>query len=146
MIIKDEQEFFMKVKEDVLVLAQTIYGEARGEWAAIDGGLAALIAVGNVVMNRLQNGRLFGTTIRDVCLKPYQFSCWTDLNRTAIQKAEGPVWALCKEVAEGVALREWPDLTKGATHYYADSLAIPPYWAKGQCVRVKIGHHLFFKI
>lgn len=134
-------------KNDVLILAQTIYGEARGEWAALNGGLGALIAVGNVIMNRAHEGGSFGTTIRDVCLKPKQFSCWEDANRAAILKAEGdPVWDICQRVAHSVALGEWPDLTKGANHYYADSLSEPPYWAQGKRALVKIGHHLFFKL
>ncbi|MES2252810.1 MAG: cell wall hydrolase, partial [Pseudomonadota bacterium] len=61
---------------DIDILARTIYGEARGEYGRVDGGLAALIAVGNVIVNRTQQQTWFGRTVRDVCLKPYQFSCW----------------------------------------------------------------------
>lgn len=132
--------------EDILILAQTIYGEARGEWNEVNGGLAALIAIGNVVMNRLQERTRYGKTIKEVCLKPQQFSCWSDTNKKAIHTANGSVWMLCQEVACGVASRGWPDLTKGANHYYANFLTGPPYWAKGRKVLVQIGHHLFFKL
>ncbi len=62
-------------EEDKDTLARTIYGEARGEYPRKDGGLASLIAVANVILNRSKNNkRRFGRTVRDVCLKPLQFS------------------------------------------------------------------------
>ena len=39
---------------DIHILARTIYGEARGEYYRLDGGLSSLIAIGNVVKNRLK--------------------------------------------------------------------------------------------
>ena len=53
-------------------MAKTMWGEARGE------GKSGLVAVGWVIRNRCQSGGWFGNTIRKVCLKPYQFSCWNE--------------------------------------------------------------------
>ncbi|MDR1597717.1 MAG: cell wall hydrolase [Holosporales bacterium] len=132
---------------DVQTLCATIYGEARGELTYVQGGLAALIAVGNVVANRATRQN---KTVAQVCLCPLQFSCWNegDPNRHAIENAikqKPEVFQICMYVANGVLRMDWPDLTNGATHYYAQSLATPPFWANSMKLQVKIGHHLFFK-
>ncbi|MDR3285360.1 MAG: cell wall hydrolase [Holosporales bacterium] len=136
------------MNSDIDILARTIYGEARGEFAK--SGLAALIAVGNVVMNRVEKQIWFGHTVPEVCQKPQQFSCWNqeDPNYGAVQKASfnDPLFSLCCEVAPRIIARTWPDLTKGADHYYAQTLAKAPYWAEGHKPTVIIGQHLFFKL
>ncbi|MDR1907939.1 MAG: cell wall hydrolase [Holosporales bacterium] len=131
---------------DIQTLAETIYGEARGELDYIEGGLAALIAVGNVVVNRAKCAK----SVEQICKAPFQFSCWNanDPNRIEIERAakqQLPAFQTCMRVAKGVLLMGWPDLTNGATHYYAQSLYAPPFWAKSMQLQVKIGHHLFFK-
>ncbi len=131
------------------VMARTIYGEARGEYARIDGGLAALIAVGNVILNRVHSRTWFGLTVQAVCLKPYQFSCWNvgDVNRLKlIQVPESDaLYALCLMVAKGLVNGQIPDLTKGADHYYANHIQ-PPKWAINADERLRIGAHRFFKV
>lgn len=137
-------------EEEIDVMARTIYGEARGEYGRIDGGLASLIAVGNVVMNRVQQKTWFGRTVREVCLKPYQFSCWNenDPNREKLcgVSSDNQVFAQCLDVAKAVVARRYPDLTKGSDHYYSNDLVFPPKWAyeANECVR--IGKHRFFKL
>ena len=56
--------------DPIRLLALTIYGEARGER---DIGK---IAVGTVILERVDHRDWDGTTIREVCLMPYQFSCY----------------------------------------------------------------------
>jgi len=58
------------IPKDIDILARTIFGEARGEYDHPEGGMASLIAVGNVVMNRLQVKGRYGQSIQEVCLKP----------------------------------------------------------------------------
>lgn len=140
----------MIAENHVDVLARTIYGEARGELRHIRGGLAALIAVGNVVLNRVQKG-IYGVSIHDVCLRPYQFSCWNlnDPNRTElidIKQGENPVFDVCYKVSEGLIYKEWPDLTSGATHYHANWLKPYPAWTQGLLPVITIGNHLFYKL
>lgn len=134
---------------DVDIMARTIYGEARGEYGG-KGGLAALIAVGNVVMNRVQAGCWYGKTIEEVCLKPWQFSCWNeeDRNRALIMRLiiEDPLFTLCQEVATKLAAGEWPDLTKGSDHYHATTMISFPKWTKERKAKICLGNHLFYRL
>ena len=54
------------------VLALTIYGEARGEPAE------GKIAVGSVILERVDHRDWDGKTIPEVCLKKWQFSCFLE--------------------------------------------------------------------
>lgn len=54
---------------DAELMALVIYGEARGE--SRDGK----IAVGSVILERVDHRQWDGENIHDVCLMPYQFSC-----------------------------------------------------------------------
>lgn len=120
-------------------MARTIYGEARGE------GARGMQAVGNVIMNRIKQGGWFGASIKDVVLKPKQFSCWNenDPNRTVILSANAAQLATARNIAERVMSGELSDITGGATHYHAKS--ITPYWAKTLTKTATIGNHIFYK-
>lgn len=137
--------------KDIDTLARTLYGEARGEYKRPEGGLAALIAVANVVLNRVQRGGWFGKTISDVCRKPFQFSCWNrgDPNFPLIahvKEGDDDVFALCLHVAEKVAGEHWPDLTQGATYYHASTMSDFPSWARGHRPVLRIGRHVFYRL
>lgn len=54
------------------VLALTIYGEARGE------STEGKIAVGSVILERVDHRDWDGKTIPEVCFKKYQFSCYLE--------------------------------------------------------------------
>lgn len=132
---------------EIDTLARTIYGEARGEYGNCEGGICSLIAVGNVVMNRVKAKTWFGNSIQDVCYKPKQFSCWNDgdPNLPLLQgKIIDPIFDICTEVASKVASDEWPDITKGSDHYH--TVSISPDWAAGQKPKVRIAKHLFYKL
>lgn len=135
--------------DDIDILARTIYGEARGEYGG-QAGMASLVAVGNVVMNRLIAGGRYGKTIQEVCQKPWQFSCWNegDPNRGIIirEDIDNPVFLVCLEVATKVSQRHWPDLTKGSDHYHASTMPLYPPWAKRIKPKVYIGKHLFYQL
>lgn len=134
--------------KDRQILAKTIYGEARGEYSRLNGGLSSLIAVGNVVMNRFKSGR-FGATIGEVCQRPWQFSCWnrTDVNYALLtQEVMDPLFDVCLDVAEHVIAGHWPDITKGADHYHAVSLPNYPAWTNHGKPTVRIGWHIFYKL
>lgn len=134
-------------EEDLDITARTIYGEARGEYRRIDGGLGALIAVGNVIHNRALFGR-FGKGHAGVCLKPFQFSCWNkdDPNRNVIEQVtlDDGLFKLCREVAEGVISEKWPDLTRGSDHYHTRD--VYPYWSAKKQPEATIGRHHFYKL
>jgi spore germination cell wall hydrolase CwlJ-like protein len=132
------------------VLARTIYGEARGEYHRLEGGLAALIAIGNVIMNRYRQQSWYGKTIAEVCQKPWQFSCWNkdDPNYLVLRsdKITGEIFEVCRLVAENIVLGKWPDLVKGCDHYHTDSLTPLPKWAVGKKPTCRIGRHLFYRL
>ena len=132
----------------ISILSRTIYGEARGEYHK--NGVSALIAIANVVMNRVHQQNWFGKTIQEVCHKPWQFSCWNknDPNYPLLcqEHIGDPLYKICLDVAEKVSTHTWPDLTGGCDHYYAPSLCLPPRWAVGKKPKCQIGQHLFFDL
>ena len=64
-------ESFLKLSGSQ-ILALTIYGEARGE--SVEGQ----IAVGSVILERVDKQGWMGKTIPEVCLKKWQFSCFNE--------------------------------------------------------------------
>jgi N-acetylmuramoyl-L-alanine amidase len=121
-------ELSPELVDAVFVLAQTIYGEARNQ------RYGTKLGVGWTVKNRVALGTWYGTSVREVCLKRWQYSCWNegDPNREKLLvPRERQAWLACVEAAWAVLLGEAPDPTGGATHYYDQSLDDnPPRWAR----------------
>lgn len=125
-----------------LYLAKTIWGEARGE------GLKGMQAVANVIMNRVDRGGWYGASVKDVVLKPYQFSCWnaTDPNRKLLDvidentlNASGAM-----SVAEAALNGQLQDITGGATEYHNKKITPAWNWDKLEKT-VQIGNHIFYR-
>ncbi len=155
-----------------LLLALTLYGEARGEAALGKRAVAWVIRNRQDVAKRWLDlkGRahpLFGNgTVAGVVLRPWQFSCWNkgdpnlhklmDLVQTNGASA-GAMWAVLVAVATGVLTSEWEDPTFGATHYCTvelwavdDAEKERPRWHSQQEIEsgrtketVTIGNHVF---
>jgi spore germination cell wall hydrolase CwlJ-like protein len=132
---------------EVDVMARTIYGEARGE------SYQGKIAVGWVIMNRVafaqaRDGYWWGSTIREVCLKPWQFSCWNanDPNRKVIESVgpNDPNFSQCFDVAGRVVSGKVPNPVEGATRYYAEYIA-PLFWVRGATLVSKVSVHSFYE-
>nr|WP_269839554.1 cell wall hydrolase [Paucibacter sp. M5-1]MCZ7881974.1 cell wall hydrolase [Paucibacter sp. M5-1] len=127
---------------EVEVLARTLWGEARGE------PQAGIEAVACVVLNRVRRQSYWGRSIAEVCLKPYQFSCWNqdDPNRRQLLSlsSSDPQYRRALEVAKAAVAGDLIDATQGATHYYSKRLRRPPVWALGHSACADIGLHLFF--
>lgn len=134
--------------EDVLYMAATIYGEARGE--VYKGKLA----VGWAIRNRAEIGGWFGQGIKGVCLRPFQFSCWNHAD---------PNYYMCNEIAKEfdrysndlvvqecltaallVLTGRVRDDTKGSTHYHVRKMKSRPTWSRGLEPAAEIGNHIFF--
>lgn len=162
----------LQEQPDELLLALTLYGEARGETAL------GKRAVAWVVRNRRElaeawlakRGRahpLFGNgTIAGVVLRPWQFSCWNkgdpnlhklmDIVQSDGASVHGGLWGVLKAVAKGVLEGEWDDPTFGATHYCtvalwgADKDGAWHGQAEIEAGRTKetvqIGNHVFAKV
>jgi spore germination cell wall hydrolase CwlJ-like protein len=134
-----------------------LFGEARGE------GNEGVRGVANAIRNRAlhpgnRSGRRYGHGIRGVILRPGAFDCMkcTDVNYQKLLEPlrfERPeVWNKCLVTAQSTLAGAIADNTIGATHYYDDSLRVPPWWARLAVIEagkmtptVQIGRLLFFR-
>lgn len=137
---------------DVLALARTLWGEARGE------SRMGQIAVAWVIRNRAENPGWWSRqrdgipddTIEAVCMEPNQFTCWWDTQLVKVRTRTKAQLGTLMDVARGVLNDEIPDPTGGADHYHtilrpSYERSWPPSWAKGR-VGVTIGSHIFYRI
>lgn len=133
---------------DLEIFSLTVYGEARGE--KVEGQ----IAVANVIKNRCVNGK----TYRDICLAPYQFSCWNknDPNRNMLleigeqlihnNKVNNIHLKQIQYLVIGIDIGSLLDNTKRARNYLTKNLyrsEKAPLWAKTMTVTAQIGNHIF---
>lgn len=156
-------------------VALTLWAEARSDLVAGKGWrtapLEARIAVACVIRNRVRAPKRFGLTAKDVCLKPFAFSCWVEaggkenyeavMARADLFVREGDASALakgdavlreCLWIADGLLADTFGDRVNGATHYYATWMPKPPAWAftdpktrqQPLTPTATVGHHLFF--
>jgi len=105
----------MRTSKDVLILARTIYGEARGE------GERGMQAVANVIMNRVAANSWYGDGVQGVCLKDKQFSAWNenDPNSAIIANMEAGIdqtFDVALEVAQAAFDGTMGELTGGVRH------------------------------
>ncbi len=124
-------------KQQIQCLAENAYFEAGNQ------SKKGMIAVTNVVMNRVKDKRFPGTPCgvvnqkaRGVC----QFS-WVCEGGKRVRD-----WALfqkARNVAEQVYLRNVGDVTGGAKFYHADY--VRPRWAYVFDRTKKIGDHIFYR-
>jgi len=131
-----------KDKRELRCLAQNVYFEARGERTA------GQLAVAMVTMNRVKSRR-FPNSVCKVVWQKRQFS-WTHDGKSDRPRDEKS-WKLAKEIAEFIYYKYDTlkvrsngalDITRGALHYYAPSMA-DPVWAKSKEVSRQIGGHVF---
>lgn len=126
---------------DFRVLAQTVYGEARGE------PFLAKLAVAHVVMNRWRSGKWFAAkTIAGTAKKKWQFSSWNpgDPNREKMEVSsmKDSVYRECAYAALGAMTGRLEDPTMGATHFHTTD--VHPNWAIGHTSHCTIGRHRFY--
>lgn len=134
--------------DEARLLALCLWGEARGET------MAGKIAVASVIVNRAKAGGWFGATVRDVILKPKQFSCFNAGDPNHIPLClRAQLWnhyiqkdkALreCFRIAEGVLSGAVKGNVGGATHYKTTACAAS--WAASMERVAVIGNHEFFE-
>jgi spore germination cell wall hydrolase CwlJ-like protein len=125
------------------VLARTIWGEARGEPS---GGMEAVACV---ILNRARHPRWWGGSIVEVCLKPWQFSCWNagDPNRPKLLSVTGadPAFTAALAIADRAVRGELPDCTNNADSY-VDLRVARPAWAEQNKPVAVIGNQTFFRL
>lgn len=141
---------------DAQILALTIWGEARG------CEVPEQIAVGQVVMNRVVDGR-YGPGIRGVCLKRQAFSCWWEIspNRERVIVMANAVadgrpfpnlaakrnYLQIAALAPGIMAGSF-ELIHDALHYHSvpgDKPELWPWWSKGQVPSIILGPFKFYE-
>ena len=123
---------------DQFMLALTAWRENRG------GGRTGMQSVMNVILNRVQKR---GTCAYMECTRPLQFSSMTaphDPQLANWPMVLDPTWQTAQALAQTAIAGDLPDITDGATNYYA--LSIPePSWAAAMTKTVEIEGQVFFK-
>lgn len=125
---------------DITAMAGTMWGESRNQ--KIEGQ----IAVAHVINNRVNKRSWYGSTIKEVCLKDWQFSCWNedDPNRDkiiALNHGDRDYLQMVG-IAYLITLDKIPDNTYGSTHYHTKT--INPKWVENKKPIVVIGDHKFY--
>lgn len=120
---------------------RTIYGEAGGEPAQGQAGVAA------VLRNRLAGGQ-YGKDMQSVIMAPKQFSLWNpgDPAGASAKRLEpsSPAYQRIGQIYDGVMSGQIADPTGGATHYYNPKVASPAWGPKLAAQNdVMIGNHRF---
>ncbi len=128
----------------VELIARTVFGEARGETHQ------GKVAVAWVIKNRVDNPSWWGTTVQEVCLNPFQFSCWNrrDPNHdtTLATPLDDERLAEIVQLCDGVSAGRIKDPTNGADSYCETPLRHQLAWAKHRSPTAVIGHHTFYKV
>jgi hypothetical protein len=143
---------FLKLSP-VQVLCLTIYGEARGE------PTEGKIAVGSVILERVDHRNWDGKTITEVCFKPYQFSCYNERDpnypkllhiaeRWDFELATGMTLNDCYGIALGLLngnIPRTPEIAAAHCCQYATAKGAENVkWDDKMKVVAKIGSHIFF--
>jgi len=121
------------------VFKKTIYAEDRGEHREGQEW------VGRVIKNRASMNRSYwgGSSIKDVCLKPAQFSCWN--GKSDIDIKEQSAYNNISQWADDLYSAPMSqDPTGGADHYINPDKANPSWTNNCNKLR-KIGNHQFYK-
>lgn len=111
-----------------VIFALTLLGEFES------GGVQGMREIASVVMNRVNANQWWGKGIRQVCLWPWQFSCWNagpDRNRMmAIMRSPDidPNFKTALQIAESATDDSWLDCTAGATHYFNHKILPERLW------------------
>lgn len=129
--------------QDAEIVAQTLWGEARGE------GEAGMRGVASVIRNRLSRQYRGKKTLGAVCVDPFQFSCWNsgDANRRKLDdvlRSPDNAFRLAQDIAKELLGSTLADTTNRATHYFATSIRTRPSWARGKTPCARIGGHEFY--
>lgn len=137
----------MELPDEVIVLAKTAYGEARGSCDDEVRGVC------QVILNRVNKPGWWGRDIISVCYHPYQFSCWNkdDPNRAILlevtfdDKDFQRVLGLALQVYSGKYLNK----VGKATNYHTQKNPIPgemwpPTWTRSMHLIAVLQDHLYY--
>ncbi len=143
---QEEEEIYLpasdaslRKQKELTLLAMCIYGEARSE--PYEGKLS----IAFVAVNRVEEKSWYGRTLKDVLLKPYQFSCFNrnDPNYPKLFIPKRKEWIKCFKAAWNAYSALTEDPTAGANHYCRYDISPP--WINMMEFKTRIGHHEFYK-
>ena len=139
--------------QEVECLAQNMYWESRNQ------SFRGLLAVGNVVMNRMADPRFPNTACevvhQAVMIKSWKtgkyipkrnqchFSWYCDGKAEVIPEADKQLYELTRSMAFKVYTGWFKDITEGATHYHA--YYVRPDWAETKTPTVRVDAHIFYR-
>jgi N-acetylmuramoyl-L-alanine amidase len=137
--------------DDNQIMGLTIYGEARGE------STKGKIAVGSVILERVDKKSWMGKTIQEVCLCPNQFSCFlpSDPNFEALnliadnwvkKYVQSVELQQCHAVARGLMEGLIPRTEEIARHHVTQykTPEAKPKWAEKMRKVAVIDNHEFY--
>jgi spore germination cell wall hydrolase CwlJ-like protein len=121
----------------VIVVALTLLGEARGE------GIEGMAGVASVIQTRMVERN---QSASQVCLAPKQFSFWNggvseSTKRKLLATAQGKN---ALHLARLVCSNKMPDIVNGANHYH--TLQVFPKWSRGVKEVALIKNHKFYRL
>lgn len=130
---------------DLEILARTIQKEAGGE------SNKGKLAVGAVIANRVKSQSWMGKDLKEVILKPGQFSPWNSYTNYAEgEQGKDMLGVAAKpseasyEAARKIISGNYTDPTKGATHFVNPKISKPSWYEKFEDNDpLKIGKHQF---
>lgn len=132
-------------QSELVLLAQTIVGEAEGE------DYEGKLAVAYTAVNRMFDRR-WGDSIAEVVLQKWQFSCFNAGSprlramKLPLRWVGDDIWQDSFRAACAAFYGFEPDPTGGADHYCTTSVASKTAWAKDREADKIIGAHSFYKI
>lgn len=134
-------DFVISITEKELDLfVKTVWAEARGE------GYDGMLAVAEVIVNRVKSDRSWGNSLTEVVHQRKQFSCWNqrDPNRRKIERVteKDKDYILAKKAC--LQALKGTNVTQGANHYH--TTRVRPRWAKGASLLTQIGKHKFYHV
>ncbi len=123
---------------DATWATMTLYMEAGEE------PFLGMVAVGEVIVNRMARRWFSDGTVTGTCLYPLQFSCWNGQSRqrprAAVLDESDLVVQRCQRAWQMAVAGS--QVTQGAVAYYNPALVTPP-WAQEFVETVVIGNHRF---
>lgn len=122
---------------EILVIALTLLGEARGE------GIEGMAGVASVIQTRAIEKH---QPAYQVCLAPKQFSFWNGkVSESQKQKLlANPQAENAIHLAKLVAEKRMPDVVNGANHYH--TFQVSPKWSKNKTAVAIIKNHKFYRL
>ena len=141
----DPRAALMQFVDQKEVVAACLVLEAGGE------GPEGMQGVMNVIQNRAEGeaGRFYAEVTR-----PWQFSSlnnapgvvFKDYSGVIARARQSPAWKEAEALVGRAYGGDLPDITGGATHFYATRRESPPDWAVGSKETLILGGHRFLAL